>query len=136
MMSAPVAIFDNLDTIPNMIYGFLVIVLIVFVDKVPQHMGRYVDTVLGRILGILAIGLVLQYLGWSYALLTAVAFLLLVHISNNQSEGFEDLEKRAVIGNRWFVESVLGERPETIESEKVNTKAVEDSSDKSMSRGR
>jgi hypothetical protein len=143
MPSVHITLFDHLDTIPNMIYGFLVIILIVFVDKIPPHIGRYVDTAIGRILGLTAIGLCLHYLGWTYALLTAVAFLLLVHISNRQqqtgfvgTDGFQDLEKRETLGNRWFVETVLGECPETIESENVTTSAVQDLSNKSMSSSR
>lgn len=136
-------LMEQFDTIPKMLYGFLVILLIVFVDKVPPHTGRYTDTALGRILGITAIGTVLHYIGWPYALLTAVAFLLLIHISNREEvtslkiDGFQDLEKRTVVGNRWFVETVLGECPESIENEKANTSAVQDLSEKNMtSRGK
>jgi hypothetical protein len=143
MPSVHITLFDHLDAIHNMIYGFLVIILIVFVDKIPPHIGRYVDTAIGRILGLTAIGLCLHYLGWTYALLTAVAFLLLVHISNRQqqtgfvgTDGFQDLEKRETLGNRWFVETVLGECPQTIESENVTTSAVQDLSNKSMSSSR
>jgi hypothetical protein len=143
MPSVHITLFDHLDAIPNMIYGFLVIILIVFVDKIPPHIGRYVDTAIGRILGLTAIGLCLHYLGWTYALLTAVAFLLLIHISNRQqqtgfvgTDGFQDLEKRETLGNRWFVETVLGECPQTIESENVTTSAVQDLSNKSMSSSR
>ena len=143
MPSVHITLFDNLDSIPHMLYGFLVIILIVFVDKVPPHMGRYVDTAIGRILGLTAIGLCLHYLGWSYALLTATAFLLLVHISNRQPverlpaiDGFENLETRQTQGNRWFVETVLGECPQTIESDNVTTSAVQDLSNRSMSSSR
>jgi hypothetical protein len=137
MPSIHVALFDHLDIIPRMLYGFIVIILIVFVDKVPPHVGRYVDTAIGRILGLATIGLCLHYVGWAYSLLTAVAFLLLVHISNRQQEqgkdGFQDLETRKIQGNRWFVETVLGECPEIIESENVTTNAVQDLSNRSMS---
>ena len=144
MPSIHITLFDQLDTIPHMLYGFVVIILIVFVDKVPAHTGRYIDTAIGRILGLAAIGLCLHFVGWTYALLTAVAFLLLVHISNRQQndaallsnipgEGFQDLEKRQTQGNRWFVETVLGEYPQVIESENVTTNAVQDLSEKSMS---
>jgi hypothetical protein len=139
MPSIHIALFDQLDTIPRMIYGFLVIILIVFVDKVPPRIGRYVDTAIGRILGLIAIGLCLHYVGWTYSLLTAVAFLLLVHISNRQQQvkdGFQDLETRQIQGNRWFVEAVLGECPKVIESENVTTNAVQDLSNKSMSSSR
>ena len=139
MPSVHITLFDHLDTIPHMIYGFIVIILIVFVDKVPAHTGRYIDTAIGRILGLAAIGLCLHFVGWTYALLTAVAFLLLVHISNRQQQvkdGFQDLETRQIQGNRWFVETVLGECPEVIESENVTTNAVQDLSNKSMSSSR
>ena len=139
MPSVHITLFDHLDTIPHMIYGFIVIILIVFVDKVPAHTGRYIDTAIGRILGLAAIGLCLHFVGWTYALLTAVAFLLLVHISNRQQQvkdGFQDLETRQILGNRWFVETVLGECPEVIESENVTTNAVQDLSNKSMSSSR
>ena len=136
MPSVHITLFDQLDTIPHMIYGFIVIILIVFVDKVPAHTGRYIDTAIGRILGLIAIGLCLHYIGWAYSLLTAVAFLLLIHISNRQQQvkdGFQDLETRQIQGNRWFVETVLGECPQVIESENVTTNAVQDLSNKSMS---
>jgi len=139
MPSVHITLFDHLDTIPHMIYGFIVIILIVFVDKVPAHTGRYIDTAIGRILGLAAIGLCLHFVGWTYALLTAVAFLLLVHISNRQQQvkdGFQDLETRQILGNRWFVETVLGECPQVIESENVTTNAVQDLSNKSMSSSR
>jgi hypothetical protein len=139
MPSVHITLFDHLDTIPHMIYGFIVIILIVFVDKVPAHTGRYIDTAIGRILGLAAIGLCLHYIGWTYALLTAVAFLLLIHISNRQQQvkdGFQDLETRQILGNRWFVETVLGECPQVIESENVTTNAVQDLSNKSMSSSR
>ena len=146
MPSVHITLFDHLDSIPHMLYGFLVIILIVFVDKVPPHMGRYVDTAIGRILGLTAIGLCLHYAGWTYALLTATAFLLLVHISNREPverlpmntaiDGFENLETRKTQGNRWFVETVLGEYPEAIESDNVTTNAVQDLSNRSMSSSR
>ena len=139
MPSVHITLFDHLDTIPHMIYGFIVIILIVFVDKVPAHTGRYIDTAIGRIFGLAAIGLCLHYVGWAYSLLTAVAFLLLVHISNRQQQvkdGFQDLETRQILGNRWFVETVLGECPQVIESENVTTNAVQDLSNKSMSSSR
>ena len=146
MPSVHITLFDNLDSIPHMIYGFLIIILIVFVDKVPVHMGRYVDTAIGRILGLTAIGLCLHFVGWTYALLTATAFLLLVHISNREPverlpmntaiDGFENLETRQTQGNRWFVETVLGECPQTIQSDNVTTSAVQDLSNRSMSSSR
>jgi len=129
-------VLDHLDTTPKLLYGFLVILAIVFIDQVPAGLGRYADTALGRVLGIAAVGAVTHYLGYSYGLLTAVAFLLLVHISPRLAatgtDGFEDLASKDAVGNKWFVEQVLGENPMAIQSDRATTAAVQDLSEKNM----
>jgi hypothetical protein len=109
----------------------------VFIDQVPAGLGRYADTALGRVLGIAAVGAVTHYLGYSYGLLTAIAFLLLVHISPRLAatgtDGFEDLTSKDAVGNKWFVEQVLGENPMAIQSDRATTAAVQDLSEKNMS---
>jgi hypothetical protein len=130
-------VLDQLDTTPKLLYGFLVILAIVFIDQVPAGLGRYADTALGRVLGIAAVGAVTHYLGYSYGLLTAIAFLLLVHISPRLAatgtDGFEDLTSKDAVGNKWFVEQVLGENPMAIQSDRATTAAVQDLSEKNMS---
>jgi hypothetical protein len=129
-------VLDQLDTIPKLLYGFLVILAIVFIDQVPAGLGRHADTALGRVLGIAAVGAVTHYLGYSYGLLTAVAFLLLVHISPRLAatgmDGFEDLASKDAVGTKWFVEQVLGENPMAIQSDRATTAAVQDLSEKNM----
>jgi hypothetical protein len=129
-------VLDHLDTTPKLLYGFLVILAIVFIDQVPAGLGRYADTALGRVLGIAAVGAVTHYLGYSYGLLTAIAFLLLVHISPRLAatgtDGFEDLASKDAVGNKWFVEQVLGENPMAIQSDRATTAAVQDLSEKNM----
>lgn len=132
--------FPRIDTLPHLLYGTALVLLIAFIDLVPPNLGRYVDTALGRVLGIALIFVVLQTMGWTYGILTALAFLLLVHLRPSNAvdtvDGFENLEERQAIGTRWFVEKVLGECPDKIVNETASTTAVQDLSEKSMSRGR
>jgi len=122
-------ILKHLDSVPNMIFGFVLVVTISFADKTPPSFSQFADTVLGRILALSLIVAVVQFIGWSYGLLTATAYLLIVHSSSRLSslkslEGFSDQEFHDAEGSRWFVERVLGERPKEIITDKVNTNAV------------
>lgn len=123
-------ILKNLDSVPNMIYGFVLIITISFADKIYPSVSQFADTALGRVLGIGLIVGVLQCMGWAYGLLTAVAYLLIVHASRRLSslqsaEGFAEQEFHEAQGSRWFVERVLGERPKTIITDTVTTQAVQ-----------
>jgi hypothetical protein len=131
-------ILNNLDSTPHLLYGFLILLIITFVDQVPASIGRHIDTALGRVLGIAAVGAVTHYLGFSYGLLTAIAFLLLVHISPRLAatgtDGFYDYQSQNSMGTQWFVEQVLGENNVAIQNDRVNTSAVQDLSEKTMSK--
>jgi hypothetical protein len=48
------------------------------------------------------------------------------------SEGYENQIVKERIGKRWYVERVLGENPELIDTDVVTTSAVSDSSQRSM----
>jgi len=133
-------IVKHLDTVPNMIYGTLMIVLITFHDQLGPTSARYADSALGRVLGIGLVLLITSQLGWTYGLLTAIAFLLVVHrsprLAATGSENFEDLKRQEAKGTVWFVEKVLGEHPEGITTDSAQTKAVQDDSQRTMSHGR
>jgi hypothetical protein len=45
-----------------------------------------------------------------------------------QKEGFNDVKKTKIQGNRWFVERVLHENPRGIIQDRVSTFAVQDNS--------
>jgi hypothetical protein len=64
-------------------------------------------------------------MGWVYGLLTAMAFLLLLHGGVSVNEGFEGGMKETDVpkGKRWYVEKVLGERPSKITMDRVTTHA-------------
>ena len=129
-------IVQHLDTVPHMVYGALMVVLIAFHGQVGSTVASYVDGALGRVLGI---GLVLgitQTLGWTYGLLTALAFLLIVRgsprLGATGTDSFEDLKQHKAKGTLWFVEKVLGENPQGITSDSAITKAVQDDSERTM----
>jgi hypothetical protein len=75
-------------------------------------------------------------MGWTYGLLTALAFLLIVHgsprLGATGTESFEDLKRHEAKGTLWFVEKVLGENPQGITSDSAVTKAVQDDSERAM----
>jgi hypothetical protein len=123
-------ILKHLDSVPNMIYGFVLIIAISFADKVSPSLSDFADTALGRVLGIGLIVGIVHFMGWAYGLLTAVAYLLIVHSSKRLSslqnaEGFAEQEFHEAQGSRWFVERVLGEKPKEIITDTVTTQAVQ-----------
>ena len=69
-----------------------------------------------------------MHVGWIHGLLTAVAFLLLLHggVSVTLNEGFDGgggVTEKKTIGNRWWVEKVLGETTSSIATDRVITGA-------------
>jgi len=125
-------LLKNLDSVPHLIYGILMLVLIAFVDQLSPTLSRYADTALGRVVGIAVIFGVLYSLGSVYGLLTATVVLLLIHSSPRSIDGFANLDSREIQGNRWYVERVLGEHPTRIIDERVDTDSVQDDSETSM----
>jgi hypothetical protein len=121
-------LLKHMDTVPNMIYGFIAIVAIAFSDKIPPSFSKFADSALGRLIGVGIIVAVTHCLGWSYGLLTAVAFLLALRasprLSNQNADGFKDMDTREIQGSRWFVERVLGERPKDLINQDVTTQAI------------
>lgn len=121
-------LLKHMDTVPNMIYGFIVIVAISFSDKIPPSFSTFADSALGRLIGVGIVVAVIHFLGWSYGLLTAVAFLLVLRasprLSNQNADGFKDMDTREIQGSRWFVERVLGEKPKGLINQDVTTQAI------------
>jgi len=108
-------------------YGFTLLLLIVYSSSIPSEYRTFLDSLLGRIFSIGIIYGVIQLYGWVYGLLTAFAFLIIIsgaprnnYFSNEGFEGGGTISSKESIGNRWFVEKVLGELPLKIESYKSN----------------
>jgi len=122
----------NLDNPAKLIYGFILILIIVYSPLITTEYRIFADSLLGRIFGIAIVYGVIETLGWVYGLLTALAFLLVLNgaprFSNSNLEAFEGggtISEKKIIGRKWFVEQVLGENPKKIAIDKVSTTAVE-----------
>ena len=126
-------LLKQFDSVPHLIYGILMLVLIAFIDQISPTLSRYADTALGRVVSLAAIAGSLYSLGIVYGLLTATVVLLLIHSSPRLSaDGFSDLKSQDVQGSLWFVEKVLGERPKRIVDDRIDTDAIQDDSDTLM----
>jgi hypothetical protein len=127
------ALFDHMASPPKLIYGFLMVLIIVYSSTITTEFRTFADSMLGRLIGVGLVYGVTESMGWIYGLLTALAFLLLLHgaprIEQSFKEGFDGggsvTEKKAV-GKRWFVEKVLGERTSAIATDRVMTHAITD----------
>jgi len=110
----------NIDSPHKLIYGFALILIIVYSSVIPSEYKLFADSILGRVFGIGIIYGVIQTLGWVYGLLTALAFLLILMGAPRIKEGFDGtVTTKETAGRKWFVEKVLGETPSTIATDKV-----------------
>jgi hypothetical protein len=130
-MINPIQIFiDNLDSPYKLLIGFVLIIGIVYASIISIEIRTFADSIIGRILGIGLIYGIIHSFGWVYGLLATLAFLLILQGSPRLEyvEGFSgggSINQKKVIGKKWFVETVLGENPKKIETDKVQTSAIE-----------
>ena len=123
----------NLDSPFKLLYGFILILIIVYSPLISSEYRIFTDSLLGRIFGVIIIYGVVESLGWVYGLLTALAFILVLNgaprVERTTLEAFDgggSVSEKKVIGRRWFVEKVLGENPKKIATDRVTTSAIED----------
>lgn len=113
--------------------GLVLAVIIVYAGQIPASYVAFVDSVGGRLVGIVGVLAVLRYFGWIYGVLAALAFMVLMRGAVVAGEeGFVNQIVKERIGGRWYVERVLGEQPEVIDTDVVSTAAVTDNSQRSM----
>jgi hypothetical protein len=113
---------------PIEIYTFIGLAIgIVYVKQIPIKIRRYADTLLGRIVLFTATVVIGKYTSWANGLLVAVFALLLLSMSPRTSEGFQvqTSVKKVNDKNKWWVETVLGENPYSIEEDEVSTQAAQ-----------
>jgi hypothetical protein len=120
---------NRIDSPGNILYGCILVLIIVYSAVIPLEYKRFADSTLGRILGLAAVYATIHQLGWIYGLLTAMAFLLLLHGGTKvNEEGFNGggsvTEKKTDGTNRWWVDKVLGEQTTAIATDQVKTSAV------------
>ncbi len=127
-------LINNMDSPTKLLYGLLIILIIVYSSVIPSEYHTFMDSLAGRILGVGIVYGIIHSMGWVYGLLTAMAFLLLLNGSPSSwifssHEGFDgggSVSEKKRIGKRWFVEKVLGEHPDKIATDRVNTLPVQD----------
>lgn len=124
--------------------GLLMVVIIVFIDKVPIEVRKQADSFLGRALLLTFTIVVTLMYGWPMGMLSALMSAILIGAggvhpikkqvidTKNVKEGFSsEMQVRLVPGkHKWFVEKVLGENPLLIEDQTIDTSAVQDLSEK------
>lgn len=126
-------LINNVDSPAKIIYGVVLILIIAYSSEIPFEYSSFANSILGRIFGVGIVYGVIETMGWIYGLLTAMAILLVINgadFKNNTGvEGFDGggtVSEKKIIGRRWFVEKVLGERPYKIATDRVTTSAIED----------
>lgn len=121
-----------------LLVGIFMILVIVFLEKVPIEIRKQADSFLGRALLLTFTVVVILLFGWPMGILAGLMSALLIGaggihpISKPVEEGFSsEMNVRIVTDkHKWFVEKVLGENPLLIEDDTVTTSAVQDYSDK------
>lgn len=122
------------------------VLLIVYVPRIPEDKLAFLRTVWFRVGGLVAIFALLS-LGWTYGILGALAYMLLLSrasiepmmlpIGRNYGEGFQNyVVPFATTPHRWLSEEILGENPFMIRQVPVSTSAVQDMSEKNYSASR
>jgi hypothetical protein len=123
-------IADQFDSPFRILYGVIATLVIVYSSLLPSSVSSFIDSIVGRMLCMGGIYLATTKMSWTYGLLTALAFLVVLRsTSTSYAEGFyggSAVTEKARIGKRWFVEKVLGEDPQVIATEKVVTHPVQD----------
>jgi hypothetical protein len=117
--------FFIVDTPLKLVSTSLLILIIVYSSVVPMKYKDLANSMIGRALSVAIVYGVTVYLGWIHGLLTALAFLLVLHgghlVSNEGFDGGGTVSEKKVVGNRWWVEKVLGEVPSSIAIDRVMT---------------
>jgi len=117
-------VIATMDSPAKLLYGFVLVVMIVYSSLIPSEYRSFADSLLGRVFGVAVVYGVVEGLGWVYGLLTALAFLLVINGAPSTSEGFDGtVTNKSVIkhNTKWYVEWALGENPDIIATDYVNT---------------
>ena len=111
------------------VFVTLLVVWTCFTDKIPVEIRYQLSSTAGRLLSLAVLYAIYTFVGFLPALLFTMAIALTW--SNRPLtkpvEGFlSSIKKTPVEGKRWFVERVLGEHPEEIREDRVDTDSVQD----------
>ena len=129
-------LLENIDAPWKLSIGFILVMAIAYGGKFGDMLDNYkisLRSIRGRLLGVITVIFLITQVGWVYGLLGAIAFLLIVrgYITDTEEdndvtvEQFSDLVVKQKQGDKWFVEKVLDENPEFIETDRVETAAIQ-----------
>ena len=116
------------DIINNILLLFIV-VGIAFVKNIPIEIRRFLNTMIGSVIGLSFVAGGYYYFNWTTSLMLALFYILIINSSIlTISENFEPgIDTRFVMNRKkWYIEQVLGENPLIIEESTVKTQAVQD----------
>jgi energy-coupling factor transporter transmembrane protein EcfT len=127
-----------------LLVGLLMVLVIVFLDKIPIEIRKQADSFLGRALLVTFTITVTLLYGWPMGILAGLMSALVIGAGGvhpivkeaqdvkQVNEGFSsEMQVRLIPDkHKWFVEKVLGENPLLIEDQTVDTSAVQDLSEK------
>jgi energy-coupling factor transporter transmembrane protein EcfT len=117
-----------------LLVGIAMVLVIVFLEKVPIEIRKQADSLLGRALLIVFTVIVTILYGWPMGILAGLMSALLIGaggihpITRAVTEGFSSEMNLRIVPDKhkWFVEKVLGENPLLIEDDTITTSAVQD----------
>jgi hypothetical protein len=111
------------------VFGAILAVWTCFTDKVPAHIRLQLSSMAGRLFSIALLYAIYTFLGFLPALLFTMAVALTWSNKplSKPVEGFlSSIKRTPVQGKRWFVERALGENPEEIREDRVETDSIQD----------
>lgn len=130
-MINPIQLFiNNLDSPYKLLLGFLLVLVIVYASTIPVEIREFMDSMVGRVFSIGVVYGIIHSFGWVYGLLATLAFLIVLQGAPRLKyveafNGGGSINEKKIVGKKWFVEQVLGENPKKIETDKVQTSAIE-----------
>jgi predicted membrane protein len=115
------------------VFSVILVVFAIFGDKLPPVVRWQLSTTVGRLFLLILLYIIYVLGGWELALLFTIIIALIWSMRPlllpSMKEGFRDLKKTRASRPKWFVETVLEENPLEIVEDRVETLAVQDSSE-------
>jgi predicted membrane protein len=115
------------------VFSVILVVFAIFGDKLPPVVRWQLSTTVGRLFLLILLYLIYVLGGWELALLFTIIIALIWSMRPlllpSMKEGFRDMKKTRASRPKWFVETVLEENPLEIVEDRVETLAVQDSSE-------
>jgi hypothetical protein len=143
-------VLDEIKDTGRLFFTGWLILLLVYIQQIPQSVSTFFQTSYGGLVGILLVFGILHQFGWPQGILAGLALVLFLSDYTQPIKGREGFTSKEQFHDvppafyssgssqkvflpdkhRWFVERVTGESPLLIEENVVKTQAVEDDSTK------